>query len=141
MYRVALAFCITFCAGCASSSTEIQPQYVSHLQYQHLSCQQIGAEAQRVSRRVAEVSGVQDEKASSDAVATGVALVLFWPAAFFIKGDGATAAELGRLKGEFEALEQMSIQKRCGLQFKRQQSTAEAPKAGRKKAEQALTEN
>lgn len=141
MYRLALSFCAILGAGCASSSGDIQPQYVSHIQYQQLSCQQIGAEAQRVSRRVAEVSGVQDDKASSDAVATGVALVLFWPAAFFIKGDGATAAELGRLKGEFEALERVSIQKRCGLQFKRPPSTAEATKAGRKKAEDALRPN
>ena len=89
-------------------------------------------------RRVAEVSGVQDDKASGDAVATGVALVLFWPAAFLIKGDGATAAELGRLKGEFEALEQASIQKRCGLRFERPTATtAEATKAGRKKAAEA----
>jgi hypothetical protein len=29
-----------------------------------------------------------------------MALVLFWPAAFTIKGDGQTAAELARLKGE-----------------------------------------
>jgi hypothetical protein len=111
---------------------------VSHLQYQHLSCPQIGAEAQRISRRVAEVSGVQDEKASSDAVATGVALVIFWPAAFFIKGDGATAAELGRLKGEFEALERTSIEKRCGLKFDRPQTTSYDAKAGKQKAQEAL---
>jgi hypothetical protein len=107
------------------------------IQYQHLSCSQIGAEVQRISRRVAEVSGVQDEKANSDAVATGVALVLFWPAAFFIKGDGATAAELGRLKGEFEALEKVSNQKGCGIRFQRPTNTAEATKAGRKKAQEA----
>jgi hypothetical protein len=138
MRRVGLMLCAGLIVGCASSSSDIQPQYVSHLQYQNLSCSQIGAEAQRISRRVAEVSGVQDEKASGDAVATGVALVLFWPAAFFIKGDGATAAELGRLKGEFEALEQASIQKKCGLRFQRPAaSTAEATKAGRKKAAEA----
>jgi hypothetical protein len=138
MYRVGLLLCAALCAGCASSSNEINAQYVSHLQYQHLSCNQIAAEAQRVSRRVAEVSGVQDEKASSDAVATGVALVIFWPAAFFIKGDGATAAELGRLKGEFEALERTSIAKRCGLKFDRPQSAAYDPKVGRQKAREAL---
>jgi hypothetical protein len=138
MHRGALLLGAILCAGCASSSSDIQPQYVSHLQYQHLSCQQIAGEAQRLSRRVAEVSGAQDEKASSDAVATGVALVVFWPAAFFIKGDGATAAELGRLKGEFEALERASAQKGCGLQFQRPQSTAEVTKAGRKKAQEAV---
>ena len=49
----------------------------------------------------------------------GVGLVLFWPSLFFIKGDGATAAELGRLKGEMDAIEQASIQKNCGIQFQR----------------------
>jgi hypothetical protein len=138
MRRVVFLLYAGLVAGCASSSTEIAAQYVSPIQYQHYSCSQIAAEVQRVSRRVAEVSGVQDEKASGDAVATGVAIVLFWPAAFFIKGDGATAAELGRLKGEFEALEQASIQKKCGLRFERPTaSTAEATKAGRKKAAEA----
>jgi hypothetical protein len=44
--------------------------------------------------------------------------VLFWPTLFFIKGDGQTAAELARLKGEFDTLEKVSIEKNCGLQFR-----------------------
>lgn len=105
--------------GCASSSSDIQAAYVSPLQYNSLSCEQLGAEAERVSARASQVAGVQDEKSSNDAVATGVAIVLFWPAAFFIKGDGATAAELARLKGEFEAIEKASIHKNCNLQFRK----------------------
>lgn len=111
---------LTVClAGCASSSNEITPSYVSPLQYQHLSCQQIAAEAERVSHRASQVAGTQDEKSTNDAVATGVRIVLFWPALFMVKGDGQTAAELGRLRGEFEALEKVSIEKNCGLQFRR----------------------
>jgi hypothetical protein len=106
--------------GCASSSDEVGSIYVSPLQYQQYSCQQIAQEADRVSRRAAEVAGVQDSKATSDAVMTGVGAVLFWPSLFFIKGDGQTAAELGRLKGEFETLEKVSIEKNCGLQFRQQ---------------------
>ena len=102
-------------AGCASSSSEIRPAYVSSIGYQHLSCPQIAAEAERVSRRASEVAGVQDGNRTTDALATAGAIVLFWPAAFFIKGDGNTAAELGRLKGEFEALEKVGIEKNCGL--------------------------
>jgi hypothetical protein len=104
-------------AGCASSSSEISATYVSPLQYQHLTCQQIAAEAERVSRRASEVSGVQDSKRTSDAWTTTAAIVIFWPAAFFVKGDGNTAAELGRLKGEFEALERASVEKNCGTRF------------------------
>jgi hypothetical protein len=109
-------------AGCASSSNDIKASYVSPMQYQSYNCQQISAEAERISRRVSETSGVQDSKASNDAVVTGVALVLFWPAAFMMKGDGQTAAELARLKGEFEALERASIEKSCGLKFQQKQA-------------------
>lgn len=105
-------------AGCASSSSEIRATYVSPMQYNTYSCDQISAEADRVSHRAAEVAGLQDNKATNDAVATGVGVVLFWPALFFMKGDGQTGAELGRLRGEFDALEQASIQKKCGIQFR-----------------------
>lgn len=105
--------------GCASSSDDVGSIYVSPLTYQSYTCQQIGQEAERVSRRAAEIAGVQDSKATSDAVMTGVGIVLFWPSLFFIKGDGQTAAELARLKGEFETLEKVSIEKNCGLQFRK----------------------
>jgi len=104
-------------AGCASASQDVTASYVSPLQYQAYSCQQIGAEAQRVSAKATELAGVQDQKRSNDAVTTGVTLVLFWPAAFLLNGNGQTAAELASLKGQFDALQQASIQKNCGLQF------------------------
>jgi hypothetical protein len=88
--------------------------------YQQCSCQQIAAEGERLSRRALEVTGAQNQKATNDAVVTGVALVVFWPAAFMLSGDGPTAAELSRLKGEMEALESVSIQKNCGIKFTRQ---------------------
>ena len=112
--------CLTAIAlfGCAKSSSEIRASYVSPMQYQNWDCQQIAAEMQRVSQHANELAGVQDDKADKDAVATGVAIVLFWPAAFLVGGDGQTAAELGRLKGEFEALEHVSIDKKCNFAVK-----------------------
>lgn len=105
-------------AGCAEKSDKITAAYISPLQYQSYSCGQIQAEAQRVSGRVAEIAGVQDKQANNDAVATGVALVLFWPAAFFIGGNKENAGQLSRLKGEIDALEQANIQKKCGIEFR-----------------------
>jgi hypothetical protein len=105
--------------GCASNSADIAPAYVSPISYQTFTCPQLAQEAQAVSARAAAVSGAQDSKRTSDAVATGVALVVFWPAAFLVKGDGATAAELGQLKGQMIAIEQASTAKRCGIQFHR----------------------
>jgi len=106
-------------AACASSSETVTGSYVSPLQYQNYSCQQIGEEAQRISARVAQLSGVQDQKRSNDAIATTAAVIIFWPAAFLVGGDDQTTAELARMKGEFETIEKVSIQKNCGIQFQK----------------------
>jgi len=113
---VAIAACLIM-TGCASSADNVRATYVAPLTYKSFSCKQISQEARRISRRVAEVSGVQDENATSDAVVTSIAIVVFLPAAFFLEGDGQTAAELGRLKGEFEALEKASIKRGCNIKF------------------------
>lgn len=116
---ILLLGCAAMLIGCASRSENVAAAYVSPVTYQSYSCPEIRAEAARVSSRAATLAGAQDAKASNDAVATGVAVVLFWPAAFLIKGDGASAAELARLKGEMEAIERASVEKRCGVEFRR----------------------
>jgi hypothetical protein len=103
--------------ACASKSSEISAAYVSPVSYQSYSCQQLSQEAQSVSARAAAVAGAQDQKRSNDQIATGVAIVIFWPAAFLVGGDGPVAAELGQLKGQMVAIEQASIQKKCGIKF------------------------
>ena len=118
----AIALALT-AAGCASRSDNIAAAYVSPNTYASYSCPALREEATRVSSRAIQASGAQDSKATNDAVATGVAVVLFWPAAFLIKGEGASAAEVARLKGEMEAIEQASIQKRCGIEFRRPGAT------------------
>jgi hypothetical protein len=115
-----VGLCLATLAACASRSENISAAYVSPMTYQPYSCNQLREEATRVSTRAIQVTGTQDQKATNDAVATGVGVVLFWPALFFIRGDSTTAAELARLKGEMEAIEQASIQKNCGIQFRRQ---------------------
>ena len=106
-------------AGCASRADNIPAAYVSPVMYQGYSCEQLREEAARVSQRAALASGAQNSKATGDAVATGVAVVLFWPAAFFIKGDGANAQEIAQLKGDMEAIEEANIRKKCGFEFKK----------------------
>ena len=48
--------------GCASSSQDIMPAYVSPVQYQSYTCQQLALEAQSISTRAATLSGVQDSQ-------------------------------------------------------------------------------
>jgi len=107
-------------AGCASASSDIQASYISPLTYQQYSCQQLGMEAQAVASRAAIVAGAQDQKRTNDAIATTAAVIVFWPAAFLVGGNGQTAAELANLKGQMTAIEQASIQKKCNIQFQGQ---------------------
>ncbi len=110
-------------AGCATRAENISAAYVSPIQYQGFTCAQLQEEAARVSARAAVATGAQDQKANNDAIATGVGVVLFWPALFFIKGDAASAQEIAQLKGDMDAIEQANIQKKCGLQFHRADAT------------------
>lgn len=133
--------CVLTLVGCASSSENVSATYVSPLEYESYNCDQISNELGRVSRRVHEVSGAQDDVASDDAVAMGVGLILFWPALFFIAGDDH-ADELGRLKGEYEALEKVAIEKECDIskQLEEARLRREQEEAARKAAREAASQ-
>jgi hypothetical protein len=86
------------------------------LMYQSYNCQQLALEAQGVSARAAALSGAQDSQRTKDQVATGVAIAVFWPAAFFVGGDKQNAAELGQMKGH--GCHRAGIhRKKCYIQF------------------------
>ncbi|MGT2440319.1 hypothetical protein ACU4GH_36270 [Bradyrhizobium betae] len=116
--RVLSVFCCAVVlVGCASSSQDISATYVSPVMYQNYTCQQLAMEAQAVSARAATLSGAQDSQRTKDTVATTAAVIIFWPAAFLVGGDKQTAAELGQMKGQLNAIEQASIMKKCSIQF------------------------
>lgn len=98
--------------GCAKNPERLGSTYVSPIQYHPYDCDQLVAEKTRVERRVSELTGKQAKASKNDKVATGVGLVLFWPALFFLAG-GDHEEELKRLKGEYEALEVVWIEKKC----------------------------
>lgn len=102
----------------AQRANDIAPAYVSPVAYSTCCCPQISEEAARLSAHAAQAAGVQNSKATGDAVATGVGAVLFWPAPFFIKGNSTTAAEVASLKGQMQAVEEASIQKKCDITFR-----------------------
>ncbi|MGP9804692.1 hypothetical protein [Paracoccus sp. NSM] len=102
-------------SACADKSDDIGAAYVSPTQFQSMNCQQLAAEAQATSARARAAFSAQDKRASNDAVAVGVGAVLFWPALFMIRGDGAQAADVARLKGEMQAIEAVNRSKNCGI--------------------------
>lgn len=120
---VALAVVYMAAMGCAKRSEDVAASYVSPLQYQQYTCAQLAGEGARVSQRAAELAGVQDSKRTKDKIATTAAVIVFWPAAFMVSGDDAQTAELARLKGEFNTIQQVSVQKNCGTRFEGRPTT------------------
>lgn len=104
--------------GCSTAAKDIAPTYVSPIQYQSYDCQQIEAENARLVNRVSQLGGRLDEAASNDKAIGVVGAVLFWPALFALGGTKNQEAEYARIKGEHDALQQASIQKKCGMQAK-----------------------
>jgi hypothetical protein len=114
---IALATGVMLLTACASKSSDVTASCISPVTCSNYTCQQPGFEAQAVAARAATLSGAQDDQRTHDQIATGVAIVVFWPAAFLVGGDKQTAAELAQMKGQMAAIEQASIQKNCGITF------------------------
>ena len=110
-------------SGCATSSSNVAASYTSPMQYQSYDCAQLQAEAQRIHSRVNQLAGRLDEAATNDKVLMGVGLVLFWPALFALGGTKEQEADFARLKGEYDAVQQTMIAKKCATA----PSTAAAP--------------
>ena len=110
--------------GCATQPSDLPTTYVSPNQYQHYSCDQIAMEMNRTSRKASELQARLKKDADNDAAQMAVGLIILWPTLFFLEGgDGPEAAEYSRLKGEFEALEDVSVQKKCGVEVQTTTST------------------
>lgn len=77
-----LAEIIFVLSNCATKRTEIEPQYVSHLQYTDFDCDQISEELQRISVRSDLLFHRLDKTASTDETQMAVRMILFWPTLF-----------------------------------------------------------
>ncbi len=99
--------------GCATGSRDVATNYVSPMQFQSYDCDQLASETQRIQSRVNQLAGRLDEAASNDKAIMGVGLILFWPALFALGGTKQQEADYARLKGEYEAIQQSAVAKRC----------------------------
>ena len=100
-------------SACATSPSQIQGTYVSPSTYASYNCRAIVSERNRVVNKVNELSGTQQEKSTNDAVATGVGVVLFWPALFVLAAGSDLEPQIASLKGHYEALTAAGTEKGC----------------------------
>jgi hypothetical protein len=113
-----LAVAVTVCllTACASNPDKIDAAYVSPLKYRDYDCDQVALEMDYVGQRTTKLYTRLKKERNKDNAQMGVGLILFWPALFFLEGgDGPEAAEYSQLKGEYEALRNNSIQKKCRI--------------------------
>lgn len=125
--------------GCASNPDKISAAYVSPLKYKDYDCDQVALEMDNVSHRTGGLYHQLKRERNADNWQTTAGVLLFWPALFFLEGgDGPEAAEYAQLKGEFNALHDVSVQKKCTVTAKSpEQIVKEAEDAAKREAEEA----
>lgn len=119
--------------GCQTSPNKIAAAYVSPLQYSSYDCDQVAAELARIGDKASQLNGELQKKASADTVKMTVGLLILWPTLFFLDGDSAQNAEYAKIKGDYEALQKVAIEKKCNVTVK---PIAPPPKLNEVKATQ-----
>lgn len=102
---IALGLAASLCLGaCAQQPDKIDASYVSPNTYRGMSCQQMAAERSELQRKVKDLSASQKSAANTDAVATGLAMMLFFPAAIAIASTKDSEPALSSAKGHLDAV-------------------------------------
>lgn len=119
---VGIAIVSTQLMGCARSPESIEARYVSPNTYNNWTCEQLFEERIRLSKEVERVSGLQRENANADAAMMTVGLIILWPMLFGLAATKDRKDELGRLKGEYDAVDTSMKGKQCTMPAPGQQS-------------------
>jgi hypothetical protein len=100
----------TLAGGCAKSPESIAPAYVSTVNFQSWSCNQVAEEGRRLSQALAEASTQQRNARTNDTI--GV-IFLGLPVSS-LSGDNI-APQIANLKGQMVAVQQAGSSKNCGF--------------------------
>ena len=95
--------------ACATKPENITPQYVSTVQYNELTCSQLGVELARSEDALAVASGEQKKARSNDTLG-----VIFLGLPVSSLSGSNKAAYIGQLKGQVEAMSKVATIKNCG---------------------------
>ena len=91
-FGIYVALAIAAVVGaCATNPDFIDPTYVSPSTFEHLTCRQIGEEQKRITRAEATGGRLDNKPGDPD--------------------------DIAQLKGAMEALEEVSIEKNCNIEF------------------------
>ena len=107
-----IAAVAALCAGCAAAPEDIGPSYASPMTYRDWTCDQLTDEGHRLAAAVRNASQRQDQARANDALG----VVLIGLPLGSMSGQNI-APEIGRLKGEHEALYRVAVGKGCQTQI------------------------
>ena len=99
-------------SACATAPDKVEGNYVSPMQYSGYDCEQIRMELQNVSYQVNSMASREAKDRRRDEIAWGVGLFVAWPALLFLAG-GDHKEQLATYKGQYDALNEAAIQKKC----------------------------
>ena len=116
MKKIILLITLTiFIASCATSPDKLRTQYIPASTYSNLDCDQIAGSLRQKNSKLESLYTNLKSESQTDGTQMAVGMLLFWPALLFLEGsDSPDAAAYSRLKGEVEALNEISITKKCG---------------------------
>jgi len=97
--------------GCTQKADWIEPAYVPPTKYEKLSCKQLKEEIIKVNNTLAIVSARQDANAAKYATAQLMNMIGF----FVVDYGGDEEDTVARIKGEYEALKDVSVKKNCSF--------------------------
>ena len=118
MKKFALMIVFVSLTACVSNPDKIDAAYVSPLKYKDYDCDQLSMEMDHVGRRTTELYRRLKKDRTNDNWQMGVG-IFFWPVLFALEGgDGPEAAEYARLQGEYEALRENVVARKCGFDSK-----------------------
>lgn len=110
MKKLLLLVLLSISFGCATSPENIPPSYISDIPYRGWECDQLAEEQIRLNAALSTAYGAQRKARSNDI--TGVILIGLPVSS--MSGENMSH-EVGRLKGEMQALQRAAIIKRCNL--------------------------
>jgi len=112
---VRIGLTLLLVSGCAKTPDRITATYVSPALFQEQSCTTLLAERNRIVTELDQLVAGQQKASATDAVATGIALVLFWPAALTLGVTKDNASALSSAKGHYDAISTAMQQKGCHI--------------------------
>ncbi|MDW3095012.1 MAG: metal ABC transporter ATP-binding protein [Gammaproteobacteria bacterium] len=111
-----IAFSVCLFVGCASNPDELQKKQVSSDKFSDYNCEMIGNEFERNHRRTKDLYRSLKQERDDDVAQSWIGGLLFWPALLALEGgDGPEAEEFSQLRGEWDALQRVTIVNKCDV--------------------------